>query len=330
MQRNRQLPTIALVAVHGVGDHLPGASAHAVADLLLRQRHPDGSPRYTSFGEEKVRLPVRPAAMLTAPTLPLVPEHALMHGQLDRYESTGEPYDTIRVEGERLSAPQGGKPGEPIAAVHLYEMHWADLSRVGASALRLFAEMYQLLFHLAVVGELALRHAAADLPDDRSRRRWTRHERLHSAAVQLLTLAVPVTWLVMLATVLGFLVLGLPAGGKNALLAVAFAAAGGGAVWSILYRVPALHARPAWWMAVPTVAIATGWLAWVQASTETHAPHRDAVLLVAWLVLASAVLMRIFRAYDKVCPGARDVGRIALLGGAVFVISMVARVARHE
>ena len=326
MERNRQLPAIAIVAVHGVGDHEPGASAHAVADLLLRQRHPDGSARYTSFGEEKVRLPVRPADLGTSPTRPLVPEYEFMHGQLERYPGSREPYDTIRIEGERLSEPGDGRPAAPIASVHLYEMHWADLSTIGASALRLFAEMYQLLFHLAVVGEIALRHASADLPDDRARRHWRRHERLHTAAVQLLTLAVPTTWLVMLATVLGFLVLGLPVGGRNGLLAAAGAAAGGCAVWCILYRVPALHARPLWWMGVPVAALAAGWLAWSLASAETHAPHRDLVLLVAWLVLAATVLSRVFRAYDRVCPGARDVGRIALLGGAIFVLSMVARV----
>ena len=327
MERNRQIPAVAVVAVHGVGDHEPGASAHAIADLLLRQRHPDGSARYTSFGEEKVRLPVRPADLGASPTRPLVPEYEFMHGQLERYPGSRTPYDTIRIEGERLSAPDGGRPAEPIASVHVYEMHWADLSSIGASALRLFAEMYQLLFHLAVVGEIALRHAEADLPDERARRRWARHARLHSGAVQLLTLAVPTTWLVMLATVLGFLVLGLPAAGKNGLLAAAAAGVAGWAAWWILYRVPALHARPAWWMAIPAVALLAGAFAWSQAAAETHAPHRDAALLVAWLGLAFVVLGRVFRAYDRVCPGARDVGRIALLGGAIFVLSMVARVA---
>jgi hypothetical protein len=325
MAPQRPHPTIAVVAVHGVGDHEPGASAHAVADLLLRQRNPDGSARYTSFGEEKVRLPVRRAA--TSETPALTPEHALMRGQLERYEGDAGPYDTIRIEGERLSAPRPGRAAEPVAAVHVYEMHWADLSQVGASALRLFAEMYQLLFHLAVVGELALRHAAADLPDEKSRARWAQHERFHSAAVQLLTLAVPTTWLVMLATVLGFLVLGLPDAGRNGLLAGAVGVAAGWGAWWVLYRVPALHARPAWWMAIPAVALAAAWLAWEQASADPHAPHRDAALLVAWFVLATAILLRVFRAYDRVCPGARDTGRVALLGGAIFVVAMVARVA---
>jgi hypothetical protein len=32
-------PTIAVVAVHGVGDHAPGESARYVMELLLRLRH---------------------------------------------------------------------------------------------------------------------------------------------------------------------------------------------------------------------------------------------------------------------------------------------------
>jgi hypothetical protein len=56
-------PTIAVVAVHGVGQHAPGDSARQVMELLLRLRH-DGEAlenRYTSFRESPVSIPVRPA-----------------------------------------------------------------------------------------------------------------------------------------------------------------------------------------------------------------------------------------------------------------------------
>src|SRR5438270_7551118 len=57
-------PTIAVVAVHGVGDYARGASARAVADLLLRTGD-DGAdgPRYTAFHETPVRIPTKPAVV---------------------------------------------------------------------------------------------------------------------------------------------------------------------------------------------------------------------------------------------------------------------------
>src|ERR671932_2614904 len=146
-------PTIAVVAVNGVGDHQPGAAARAVADLLLRLRGEQGS-RYTSFAERTVRIPVKPArvnprsAPNVAPDLrqsifaeqhPFLrtqleyagaaardreedsPDHQLMRAQLAEYRSTGEPYETVRLEGERVTASSDGGTAETEACVHVYE-----------------------------------------------------------------------------------------------------------------------------------------------------------------------------------------------------------------
>src|SRR5437660_11229521 len=54
---------VAVVAVHGIGDHEPGASAKSIAELLLRLRQgrDDGENRFTSFKRFDVTIPVAPA-----------------------------------------------------------------------------------------------------------------------------------------------------------------------------------------------------------------------------------------------------------------------------
>src|SRR6185312_10744510 len=83
-----------------------------------------------------------------------LPEHQFMRAQLERYESSGQPYDTVRLTGERRSAS-----GDPAADVHVYEMFWADMSQIGADGVKFFGALYQLLFHLAHLGRVAVDHA---------------------------------------------------------------------------------------------------------------------------------------------------------------------------
>ena len=321
------LPAIAVVAVHGVGDHKPGASAHAIADLLLRLRYRGGASRYTPFTEKPLRVPTRPAVVGDAPAQgSATPEHALMRGQLEHYHSDGEPYETVRIAGERLSDSSDGRPARPEAIVHVYEMYWSDLSHVGASALRVFGEMYQMLFHLAVLGLIALRGAGADVPaDPRAAERWRRHERLHASAVQLLTAAVPATWLVMLATALGFVVLQSSPGVKSAILGIAAGLGAAGAVWLFVYDSALLWRRLLAWAAIPLTGALVGLAAWGAAGAEEHAPHRDALVLIVWVIAAAATLRIILRSYDRVCPGALYAGRLAGAAAAALLVASVLR-----
>ena len=193
-------PHIAVVAVHGIGDHEAGASARGIADLLLRLRQTtthESENRFTSFKRSDVAIPVKKAYVSpgagvgiradsdqqtkhnsdgwftrwrrqfrersdalelltrrTAADKELVratdgADHQFMREQLVRYESDGDPYETVRYEGQRLPP---GKPDKPDADVHVYEMYWSDLSRLGMSALQIAYELFQLLFHLPHLG----------------------------------------------------------------------------------------------------------------------------------------------------------------------------------
>jgi hypothetical protein len=84
-------------------------------------------------------------------------QHHFLRGQLEHYKEPdpAATYQTIRNEGRRRD--ETGVERE----VHVYEMYWADLSRLGNSFLTFFVELYQLLFHLCTVGAKTARFAAA-------------------------------------------------------------------------------------------------------------------------------------------------------------------------
>ncbi len=76
-------------------------------------------------------------------------DHVFMESQLSQYKGQGpeDTYEFLRLEGVRKDAA-----GAPERLVHVYDMFWSDLSGVGKAGLRVFGELYQLLFHLESVG----------------------------------------------------------------------------------------------------------------------------------------------------------------------------------
>lgn len=301
MNSARSTPTIALVAVPGPGAHEPGAAARTVADLLLRLRSCGGS-RYSSFVERPVRIPTQPArvnprsAPNVAPDLrrstfaeqhPFLrtqlqyggaaardreedsPDHQLMRAQLAEYRSNGEPYDTVRLEGERLIESADGAAREVQTRLHVYEVRWAELSRLKAGALRYFAELYQLFFHLAHLGRTALDHARLEHAGSAL---WRIYGGAHTWAVRLVTVFVPAVFVAMVATMLA--------------------------------------------AALPRLASSGG------------LPAARLVLGV-WLLAAGSLIYLIFRAYERLRPGALTVGLAAYLVAAGPIAVRASR-ARHE
>ncbi len=175
---------VAVVAVHGVADQTPASSARSIADLLCtdkeygsfseiplriaRERMEPGC-----VDEEKCRRDhqrgIDDAERQTpCPECLVAEKHCngehvrnadpgirYMHDQLKEYRypeiprDEGTVYDTVRLEGKRLSDG---------ARVHVHEVYWADLSRAGNTWYRLIAEFYQLILHLPSLGrnELAM------------------------------------------------------------------------------------------------------------------------------------------------------------------------------
>jgi hypothetical protein len=312
------LSTIAVVAVHGIGDQPPRSSARSIADLLLRLRIGSGeNSLYTTFGERPIRVPVRPARVGDGPG-PYPHEHAFMREQLIDYQSTAEPYETIRLDGQRLVEDNAGSL-VPQADIHVYEMYWADLSRFRGRVLSVFAELYQLFFHVAHLGALAIDHA---LVEHKTSALWRAFRGFHGIAVHMLTVLVPTLFLTVLATVMGLMVLGVPATLKPALFAglVGVGTLAGGGVLS--YR-GGLHRSAAAWVAVPILAIVGAAFAWRFAVLETHDVHLDRALIMSWVALSGVGLWVVYRAYDRRRPTAFRFGMGAYALFAILTTALV-------
>jgi hypothetical protein len=137
---------VAVIAIHGVGDHQPFEMAKAVGDMLEDLEDGPRQPRYCTFGEDWVRLNVAPVKVeghVFAAGEPDKPEHGkkrptwgpldmlfaakrkvrhaaaaqadsldhlFMEGQLAQYKGKGpeETYEVLRLKGHRLvNAPVG-------------------------------------------------------------------------------------------------------------------------------------------------------------------------------------------------------------------------------
>jgi FtsH-binding integral membrane protein len=131
---------------------------------------------------------------------------AFMRDQLAGYEAASEraPYHTIELSGSRL-----GRHAASRHDVHIYEMHWADLSRVGSGWLRVLGALYQLVVHLAHIGrktiDLAASAAAFGKASPVEVERWKRLASAHAWVVRLFTVAVPTSTLLLLASLMLFL-----------------------------------------------------------------------------------------------------------------------------
>jgi hypothetical protein len=79
--------------------------------------------------------------------------------------------------------------------VHLYEMYWADLSRVGKGFFQVFSEFYQILFHLSALGRHTLDMAALEHPE---KFRWRFYASLHGWAGRILSIPIPLLNLFLL------------------------------------------------------------------------------------------------------------------------------------
>ncbi len=167
---------VAVIAVHGVADQRPQQTVGAIVDLLANLQTSDG-PAYGRFSEEKLDIPVRRVEVpnpehaqelfydraprlrercdLTIPIGAGEPTRDMdaglefMSTLLSQYVVSG-PEETYETTVMRATRTASGNTA-PID-VDVYEMYWADLSRLASSAFRIFADAYQLLFHVATLG----------------------------------------------------------------------------------------------------------------------------------------------------------------------------------
>ncbi|MDB4916622.1 MAG: hypothetical protein JWM95_4266 [Gemmatimonadetes bacterium] len=345
------MPRTALIAVHGVGSPPKHDTARAIADLLTKYGSETSECSYPSFEERLIKIPTNPVIIPDSarPATPPPPKEkrarlgtdgrdrttfanedriaiahldiAFTRDQLAGYEHASEkvPYNTIEICGTRVDGPDPTS----VRDVHVYEMYWSDLSRVGSGVLRIAGALYQLVLHIAHLGRKTLDLASAAAQHTESRamiENWKRSARWHAWTLRLFTVGVPVFTLLMFACfgmfvpaaiaperrlTIGALIIELVilvALGLRAYFKDASANATRNLVTAIFVITAAAVAGVLYENRIGDISVGV----WVLNVTTTL------IVLVAYLVIIGR--------YDTVAPGARTWG---LIGLAVVAIGML-------
>jgi hypothetical protein len=120
-------------------------------------------------------------------------------GNKPKDERDATAYRTARLAGKRTWKDDSGT--EQAIGVDVYEMYWADLSRPKQTLLSFFQALYQLLFHLASLGRLAISSSY----ENRDDWRWRALDWTQGWAVRMLTLPIPILNVLLLISLLGAL-----------------------------------------------------------------------------------------------------------------------------
>jgi hypothetical protein len=227
--------------------------------------------------------------------------HHFMREQLRDYRPRSEDkiYSTVRLATERAV------DGRVTHDVHLYEMYWGDLSKLGGGIFRLIGEMYQLLFHIGSLGRQTVDFAYAEHLHDRSAPFWKIFSGLQTWASRLLTLTSPILNLFLLAAVMLLLPTGLPDWLQGPV------SQGIAGVISLLTVAVQLRKRQVlpWtlWALAPWIAAAAATLGtwWVQHYGWVSTLQ---ILMIEWSVVVTIGTFYVLYEYDQRRPGALSAG----------------------
>lgn len=362
-------PRIAVIAIHGVGDHKPFEIAKSVAGMLEDLKDGPQQPRYGTFTESIILMNVSPVKVEGRAFSPAastkvgtpIPEqgswgpmgalyenkhdiqhsidskpksldHLFLEGQLAHYKGEG-PEDTnevLRLEGRRRANAAVGLEQEsnpnvagsaprpsnlPEEEVHVYDMFWSDLSGVSTAGLRIFGELYQLLFHLGSVGVNNVKAAGIFFSETKADAAWRRFDFFQVRAASMLAWPIPLLNLIILALAIGLFAdsaLVKLSGIQETILTtvVLFACILG--VWGYRLITKGQFSTASFW-APPTAFIVLSALAAILAASLADKISRNqwfrevvecTATLLVWIALAAA-LWAIVCAYEKHRPGTR-------------------------
>ena len=219
---------VAVVVVHGIADQQPGQTVRELVRLLCHGG--EGVPRYERGEVQDVLVPVAKLAAGGAPAEPVEPEGRQARQPETSRRRPGTPSGFYQVQQcapvqtpaavespqdlgialndyllERLALSESDALYESSRvclqrradgrAVDVYEMYWADLSRLGRGGLRALSSLYQLFFHLStlsadVIDQIALSTGAGTA--------WHTLQRLHAWLAWLMKAPVAIGQLSML------------------------------------------------------------------------------------------------------------------------------------
>ncbi|MGE5336490.1 MAG: hypothetical protein ACM3PU_01595 [Gemmatimonadota bacterium] len=274
----------------------PGAEAGARASVAGRERWRPGAPsgfyrarRAASVGTEQA-----PRDLGAALNDYLLQQHQLAEGDA-LYEST------------RVSLRRGAEG----SAVDIYEMYWADLSRLRPGGVRALTALYQLFFHLStlardIVDQVVLAVGAG--------RGWRILQRLHAWSAWLMTGPAALIQLAMLLLV-PFGAASLVPQTQRAFLLAATASAAAAllAVAAVVIGLREPTPRRRWSRAVPLLLAAAGAVAVAITALRGSEPAPDMYFATTVLVVGAVGATLVAR-FARVARGAGPLGHGLIAG----------------
>lgn len=238
------------------------------------------------------------------------PDQEFMYNQLRDYTGTADPasHQTVGLSGVREAQGAGGGRAD----VDVYELYWADLSRLGTGVLRILGELYQLLFHMSSLGRTTV--GVARVQND-VRRVWRALSLSQSISSFLLVLPIAVFNLYLVVLAFGLVVTKVP-DEPRAWVAVAV----GSMICALLFAVLAYrqwHIGFGRWSITQAAGFVIGALAMLLLLRVTHAGAYP-LLAGLWIALTLLIVWPAATAYEKRRPGAV---KVALVGAAIVVVS---------
>jgi hypothetical protein len=192
--------------------------------------------------------------------------------------------------------------------VHLYEMYWADLSRVGRGFFQVFSEFYQILFHLSALGRHTLDMAALEHPE---KFQWRCYASLHGWAGRILSIPIPLLNLFLVVAALLNLVGNIPDSYSSSVASVILSLLGifllGCVFWKNAMKLP----LPG--LFLPGIVI----LAFIRSSWCKEFSYK--LLAFEWLVVLAILVCMLIYQYSLRRPGA---DKVAIGLGLLAVLAL--------
>ena len=252
-------------------------------------------------------------------------------GPLDKAEGAatrGDERQGVASMPPSVDPPNTGDAGQ--REVHVYEVYWADLSRIGKGPLAFFGAIYQLLMHLATLGRQAVDDADPCLSNAAvpriNRLAFVTLNAFQRYAVRFLTLPVPLLNVIMVAASLA----AVPAAWLTATAAgwVSVAVAGFiGAAAAYALEQRFVPRTPSVWSVIPLLgALLSAVAVYCLVIARGHVVPGHVSLGVSWWIAAGLLVWWIASAYEPYRKGAKLVGLVAYVvwGGAFWWTTVLA------
>lgn len=255
---------------------------------------------------------------------PAKPDFDFMYNQVEQYTGSDDKasYQTVLLSGNRSPGQAGASSAtaQPQARIDIYEMYWADLSRLGKGLLRILGEFYQLLFHVSSLGKTTVDFARVACKDAGA---LPYLGFFQAATSWLLCLPIAILNLYLVLLAAGLVLVKVPEEHKWLI-----AAAIGGTLVAIMaaclvYR----RWRTGFWQWSLEQALAFGLGAALVFLLVVGLDASYPLLTAFWILLATLAVGALAARYESRRPGAAVVARVSALGILLAAFAFVGQAA---